>query len=70
MSKKSIRNNSFSGVFHMFIIAIFLLGLSGCGYKADPFYTEDAPAGDENVEFKLRKVNIENNENDTCEKKK
>lgn len=39
----------------MLIIAIFLLGLSGCGYKADPFYEQEAPAGDENVEFKIKK---------------
>ena len=41
----------------MLIIAMFLLGLSGCGYKADPYYLEDAPAGDENVEFKIKKEN-------------
>lgn len=40
----------------MLIIAVFLLGLSGCGYKADPFYQEDAPAGDENVEFKIKQA--------------
>ena len=39
----------------MLIIAMFLLGLSGCGYKADPYYLEDAPSGDENVEFKIKK---------------
>ena len=39
----------------MLIIASFLLGLSGCGYKADPFYVEDAPEGDENVEFVIKK---------------
>lgn len=38
----------------MFIIAMFLLGLGGCGYKADPFYTQDAPEGDENVEFIIK----------------
>ena len=36
---------------------MFLLGLSGCGYKADPYYMEDAPASDENVEFKIKKSN-------------
>lgn len=46
----------------MFIIAVFLLSLSACGYKAAPFYTEDAPEGDENVEFVIEKQNINNNE--------
>jgi len=40
----------------MLIIAMFLLGLSGCGYKASPYYLEDAPAGDENVEFTIKKA--------------
>ncbi len=50
----------------MFIIAVFLLSLSACGYKAAPFYSEDAPEGDENVEFIIQKQNIDNNE--SCEK--
>jgi len=36
---------------------VFLLGLSGCGYKADPYYEEDTPKGDENIEFHLKKTN-------------
>jgi len=40
----------------MLIIAVFVLGLSGCGFKAPPYYLEDAPAGDENVEFKIKKA--------------
>lgn len=43
----------------MLIIAMFLLGLSGCGYKDNPYYLEDAPAADENVEFKIKKENSE-----------
>ncbi|MEN8302592.1 MAG: hypothetical protein ABFQ64_00805 [Campylobacterota bacterium] len=39
-----------------------MLSLSACGYKAAPFYTEDAPEGDENVEFVIEKQNINNNE--------
>jgi hypothetical protein len=35
----------------MLIITIFLLGISGCGYKADPFYGESSSLGDENVTF-------------------
>jgi len=50
----------------MFIIASFLLGLNGCGYKKQPYYQEDAPAGDENVKFIIKDKkfpkNIENNE--------
>jgi predicted small lipoprotein YifL len=36
------------------IIAIFLFGLSGCGYKAPPFYTKELPQSDENVDFIIR----------------
>jgi len=39
----------------MLIIAVFLLGLNGCGYKANPYYMEDAPASDENVKFTVKK---------------
>ena len=35
----------------MLIIAMFLLGLNGCGYKANPFYTEEVSSEDENVKF-------------------
>ena len=35
----------------MLIIAMFSLGLYGCGYRADPFYTQEAPTGDDNVIF-------------------
>ena len=47
----------------MLIIAVFLLSVSACGYKAAPFYSEDAPEGDENVEFIIEKQNIDSNEN-------
>jgi len=70
MNKIFKRSNYFSSIFHLLIIAMFLLGLSGCGYKAPPFYLEDAPEGDENVEFKLRKVNVENNASTECVKEK
>jgi len=35
----------------MLIIAMFLLGISGCGFKADPFYTQEVSSEDENVKF-------------------
>jgi len=41
----------------MLIIAMFLFGLSGCGYKAPPYYLEEAPAGDENVKFIIKEQN-------------
>lgn len=44
-----------SGIFHLVIIALFLLGLSGCGYKANPYYSQKAPQGDENVKFIIKK---------------
>ena len=70
MNKISKRSNYFSSIFHLLIIAMFLLGLSGCGYKAPPVYLEDAPEGDENVEFKIRKLNVENNASLECVKEK
>ncbi|MGE4419964.1 MAG: hypothetical protein AB7D38_09040 [Sulfurimonas sp.] len=33
---------------------MFLLSLSGCGYKADPYYQE-TPQSDENVKFIIKK---------------
>lgn len=38
----------------MLIIAMFLLGLSGCGYKASPFYTQEVSSADENVKFIIK----------------
>jgi len=40
---------------------VFLLSISACGYKDAPFYNEDVPASDENVEFIIQKTNLENN---------
>jgi len=41
---------------------MFLLGLSGCGYKKAPYYLEEAPSGDENVEFIIKEPAGDNNE--------
>jgi hypothetical protein len=46
----------------MLIIASFLLGLSACGYKAAPYYQEEAPKSDKNVEFILKKKSFDTNE--------
>jgi len=43
---------------------MFLLSLSGCGYKADPYYLEEAPKGDNNVEFIIKKP-IDTDESNT-----
>ena len=51
----------------MLIITVFLLSLSGCGYKAPPYYLEDAPQGDENVEFKVKKVDVANDKSTNAE---
>ena len=56
------RINNLTGIFHLLIIAVFLLSVSACGYKASPFYSEDAPPSDENVEFVIQKTNNENSE--------
>ena len=36
------------------IITLFLLSLSGCGYKKNPYYKEKVPASDENVKFTIK----------------
>lgn len=51
----------------MLIIAIFLFSINGCGYKAPPYYIEDAPAEDENVKFIIQK---ESPKQDTIENDK
>ncbi|MDD3476226.1 MAG: hypothetical protein PHI38_05110 [Sulfurimonas sp.] len=48
----------------MAIIAMFLLSLNGCGYKANPYYLEDAPKGDDNVKFIIKQPHSDNNESD------
>ncbi|MEA3371887.1 MAG: hypothetical protein U9Q40_11160 [Campylobacterota bacterium] len=45
----------------MAIIAVFLLSVSACGYKAAPFYSEETPKSDENVEFIIKKTDLDNN---------
>jgi len=56
------------GVFHVLIIASFLLSLGGCGYKANPYYQKSAPEGDENVEFILKKEQIKvQKNNESCD---
>ena len=60
------KNNRFVGVFNILIVAIFFLSVSACGYKAAPFYSEDTPVSDKNVEFILQKKSSESNE--SCEK--
>jgi len=33
---------------------MFLLSLSACGYKADPYYEEKVPTNDKNVKFIIK----------------
>jgi predicted small lipoprotein YifL len=49
----------------MLIITSFLLSVSGCGYKAPPYYEKAAPQSDQNVEFHIEKKKFDNNE--SCE---
>ena len=54
----------------MLIIAIFLLSLNACGYKAPPYYIGDAPSEDENVKFILQDMpngKTNNDANVSCE---
>lgn len=61
--------NNLTSIFHLAIIAVFLLSLSGCGYKKAPYYIDDtpksvdkAPQGDENVEFIIQKHPVDANQ--------
>ena len=47
---------------------MFLLSLSGCGYKSNPYYLEEAPASNNNVKFIVKKPSSDNNE--SCSDKK
>jgi predicted small lipoprotein YifL len=47
---------------------MFLLSLSGCGYKANPYYLENASQGDSNVKFIIKKPSSDNNESDNANK--
>lgn len=46
----------------MLIITSFLLSVSGCGYKADPYYQKPLPQGDKNIEFHIQKQKFDTNE--------
>jgi predicted small lipoprotein YifL len=52
----------------MLIIAIFLLSLSGCGFKAAPYYEVAPPKSDKNVDFFIKKKEFEVDENnESCQ---
>ncbi len=61
-------SNNILYIFHALIIASFLFSLSGCGYKAAPYYEKSAPKEDKNVKFILEKKHfpVEEN-NESCE---
>lgn len=35
-------SKNFASIFHAIIITLFLLSLSGCGFKADPKYVDNS----------------------------
>jgi len=41
---------------------MFLLVLSGCGYKASPYYENETVIEDKNVKFIIQTKNKDNNE--------
>jgi len=53
--------------YHVIIIASLLLSVSACGYRGSPYYVDKVPAGDKNIDFKLKKKSFDNNE--SCESK-
>jgi len=42
----------------MLIIAMFLLVLSGCGYKANPYYEKNVIVEDKNIKFIIKNNDI------------
>jgi hypothetical protein len=50
------------GGFHLIIIAMFLLSLSGCGYKDNPHYFDSEVKSDKSVKFFIKKPSGDNNE--------
>ena len=50
----------------MLIIASFLLSVSGCGYKAPPYYEQSAPKEDKNVKFIIQKKKFTDENNASC----
>jgi len=56
-----------TGIFHLLIIASFLLSLNGCGYKGPPYYQADVPQADENVKFIIEKKHFDDvDNNESC----
>jgi predicted small lipoprotein YifL len=51
------------------IFLSFLFSISACGYKAAPYYQEEAPASDENVKFIMQKKEFPNDNNVSCDSK-
>ncbi|SFV70011.1 hypothetical protein MNB_SM-5-951 [hydrothermal vent metagenome] len=61
---KRIKN--IANIFHLLIIAGFFLGLSGCGYKADPYYEDKKGFSDKNVKFIIKKQALQKDNNESC----
>lgn len=60
------RVENITAVFHRLIIASFLLSVSGCGYKAPPYYEQSVPKEDKNVKFIIQKKEFNNDTNESC----
>ena len=39
----------------LLIMILTMLSFSGCGYKANPYYEENTPKSDKNVDFIIKK---------------
>ena len=56
-------------IFHIAIIASLVFSISGCGYKAPPYITQEAPKGDENVKFIIEEKRFGTDNNESCSDK-
>jgi predicted small lipoprotein YifL len=53
-------------VFHGAIIASLVFSISGCGYKAPPYISQEAPNSDKNVKFIIEKKRFGTDNNESC----
>ena len=49
-------------ILYTLIITSFFFVFHGCGYKAPPYYEEEAPKGDKDVTFIIKKKEFDTNE--------
>ena len=54
---------------HGVIITSLVFSMSGCGYKAPPYITQEAPKGDKDVKFIIEEARFNTDNNESCSDK-